>query len=110
MVGGHVEEGESFEEAAYRELLEETGQSLAPGALVLWESEKFAYADGHTGHYHVFTAQVGFNDSDIVVGEGRQIVFVDPFVVPSLDKSESCAYFVPKFLASQTYKSQIGAS
>ncbi len=109
MVGGHVEDGESFEEAAYRELLEETGQSLTLGTLALWESEEFTYADGHTGHYHVFTAQVSFNDNDIVVGEGRQIVFVDPAAVPSLDKSESCAHFVPKFLASQAYKSQIGA-
>ena len=36
MVGGHVEDGEDFEPAAYRELAEETGLELAPGTLRLW--------------------------------------------------------------------------
>lgn len=36
LVGGHVEEGEDYEPAAYRELEEETGVRLAPGALRLW--------------------------------------------------------------------------
>ena len=31
MVGGHVEDGEEFEPAAYRELEEETGLRMAPG-------------------------------------------------------------------------------
>ena len=39
-------------------------------------------------------------DADIVVGEGRQIVFVDPAAVPLLDTSESCTHFVTAFLAS----------
>ena len=39
MVGGHVEDGEAFEPAAYRELAEETGLALAPGTLQLWRDE-----------------------------------------------------------------------
>src|SRR4051812_49609084 len=38
LVGGHVEDGEDFETAAYRELAEETGVELT-GGLRLWRDE-----------------------------------------------------------------------
>src|SRR3954464_12208378 len=44
MVGGHVEDGEDFEPAAYRELEEETGVRLESG-LRLWREEWFRYSD-----------------------------------------------------------------
>ena len=49
MVGGHVEDGEDFEPAAYRELTEETGIVLPPGALQLWREDAYTYPDGHRG-------------------------------------------------------------
>jgi 8-oxo-dGTP diphosphatase len=107
MPGGHVEEGEQFEEAAYRELQEETGVVLEPGHLYLWRDEELPYdvAEGTLGRYHVYVARVdALTDADIVCGEGRQIVFVDPAVVPTLDLSQSTAYFVPQFLDSSTYR------
>ena len=103
MVGGHVEDGEDFEPAAYRELLEETGVALAPGALRLWRADEFTYPDGHHGSYQVFVAATDLTDGDIVVGEGRQIVFVDPAAVANLDLAGSSRYFVPDFLASREY-------
>lgn len=105
MVGGHVEEGEDFEPAAYREVAEETGLALPPGSLQLWRDEEFTYRDGHHGHYHVYAAPVAATDADIVVGEGRQIVFVDPATVTGLDLAESSRHFVPEFLASDLYRS-----
>jgi 8-oxo-dGTP pyrophosphatase MutT (NUDIX family) len=105
MVGGHVEEGEDFEPAAYRELTEETGLTLPAGSLQLWRDEEFTYRDGHHGHYHVYAAPVAATDADIVVGEGRQIVFVDPSSVTALDLAESSRHFVPEFLASDLYRS-----
>ena len=36
LVGGHLEPGEEFEPAAYRELAEETEIVVAPGGLRLW--------------------------------------------------------------------------
>ncbi|HEY6933890.1 MAG TPA: NUDIX hydrolase [Marmoricola sp.] len=104
MVGGHVEDGEDFEPAAYRELEEETGVRMAPGELELWCAETFTYSDGHGGPYHVYVAGVDLADEDIVVGEGRQIVFVDPDELPRLDLAESAAWFVPRFLQSRTYR------
>jgi len=103
MVGGHVEDGEDFEPAAYRELLEETGVALPPGALQLWRADEFTYPDGHHGSYQVFAAATDLTDADIVLGEGRQIVFVDPAAAAGLDLSGSSRYFVPDFLASPEY-------
>ena len=103
MVGGHVEDGEDFEPAAYRELEEETGVRL-DGGLRVWREEWFQYADqDEPFHYQVRVAATTLSDADIVVGEGRQIVFVRPDEIDGLDKSESCAHFVTAFLASQTY-------
>jgi len=105
MVGGHVEDGEDFEPAAYRELAEETGLVLPGGTLRLWRDAEFTYPDGLRGRYHVYAAPVDLTDADIVVGEGRQIVFVDPLVVPALDLAASSRHFLPEFLASDLYRS-----
>jgi 8-oxo-dGTP diphosphatase len=107
MVGGHVEDGEEFEPAAYRELAEETGVHLT-GGLRLWRDEDFRYSDQQVPfRYQVWVAPTTLTDADIVVGEGRQIVFVAPERIPDLDKAESCAYFTAELLASETYRSLV---
>ena len=104
MVGGHVEDGEEFEPAAYRELEEETGIRLQPGGLVLWRDEQHRWASGQEPrHYTVWVTGTRLSDDDIVVGEGRQIVFVPPARVAELDLSRSSAHFLPAFLASDEY-------
>ncbi len=104
MVGGHVEPGEDFETAVHRELLEETGVATGPDDLVLWQEVEFAYSDGYTGCYRVYAGRVDLTDEDIVLGEGRAIVFVDPAELGSLDLAESSAHFLPQFLASDLYR------
>jgi len=110
MVGGHVEDGEDFETAVYREVEEETGLVLPPGTLQLWQDAEFTYPDGHCGRYHVYAGSVSATDADIVVGEGRQIIFVDPATVASLDLASSSRHFVPEFLGSDLYRTMNGAS
>lgn len=109
MVGGHVEDGEEPEVAAYRELAEETGISLPDGALSLWTVADFTYPDGHAGRYWILVGQTELTDADIVVGEGRRIVFVDPATTGDLDLAPSTAHFLPQFLASAQYRSLGGA-
>ena len=104
MVGGHVEDGEEFEPAAYRELEEETGVRLPPGGLRLWRPEQFGYVGADApNRYTLWVAPTTLTDADIVVGEGRQIVFVRPEALGGLALSESAAHFLPAFLKSPVY-------
>src|SRR3954454_22836225 len=107
LVGGHVEDGEDFETAAYRELAEETGVELT-GGLRLWRGEAFRYSDMEVpAQYQVWVPPTTLTDADIVVGEGRQIVFVPPERVAGLDRSESCAHFTAELLGSDIYRSLV---
>jgi 8-oxo-dGTP pyrophosphatase MutT (NUDIX family) len=104
MVGGHVEDGEDYDSAMRREILEETGIEMAAEDLALWLATGFDYSDGLHSDYRVYAGRVDLTDDDIVLGEGRAIVFVDPDETPALDKAESCAYFLPLFLSSDLYR------
>ncbi|WP_405431919.1 NUDIX hydrolase [Micromonospora sp. NBC_00617] len=74
--GGHVEPGESPEQAAHRELLEETG--LTAGELhLLWSGPRPYEADfPHTVTVHVFHGATTARQEDVVLGEGQAMVFV----------------------------------
>ena len=106
LVGGHVEDGEDAEAGAYRELLEETGVRLAPGTLLPWGAiEVFHEAYGSDDRMHVYAARTELTDADIVCGEGRQIVFVEPVAARGLDLTASASIVVPGFLDSELYAS-----
>lgn len=104
MVGGHVEPGEDFDSAVHRELEEETGVVVPPDGLELWHEGAFEYSDGFRGSYRVYAGAVDLSDDDIVVGEGRAIVFVETAHMGGLDMAESCEHFLRLFLASDTYR------
>ncbi|WP_183094904.1 NUDIX domain-containing protein [Nocardioides stalactiti] len=105
-VGGHVDEGEDPETAAYRELLEETGLRVEPPLLELWgEFSVFHEAYDSFDDAFVFTAATTATDADVVVGEGRQIVFVDPAQVGDLPLTASATQILPEFLLSERYRS-----
>lgn len=74
--GGHVEPGESPEEAARRELLEETGLT-ADELHPLWSGPR-PYEAGfpHTVTVHVFCGTTTARQENVVLGEGRAMVFV----------------------------------
>lgn len=109
LVGGHVEDGEEFEPAAYRELEEETGLALPPGSLRLFrELEVFHEAYGSLDTTQVWYAAVDLTDDDVVVGEGRRIVFVEPDRARALDLTVSATTAVPEFLDSPEYRRLVG--
>jgi 8-oxo-dGTP pyrophosphatase MutT (NUDIX family) len=106
LVGGHVDEGEDPEAGAYRELLEETGVRLGPGTLRPWRAiEVFHEAYGSVDRMHIFAAATDLTDAEIVCGEGRQIVFVEPTAARALDLTASASIAVPGFLDSSLYAS-----
>jgi len=103
--GGHVEPGEDFETAAYRELEEETGVRLAPGSLELFGEFVVDHRHSH-GTWdvnQVFTAATHLTDADIECHEGRRIVFVEPGVARGLDLTSAASDIVPAFLDSPTH-------
>jgi len=108
IVGGHVEPGEEWEAALHRELREETGIDV--DGLELWFDEVVQHSpkvSTHLAdHWKIWAAQVDLTDDDITLGEGRQIVFVDPATIleGSLDMSRGADYVLPRFLESDAYR------
>lgn len=104
--GGHLDDDEDPASGAARELAEETGVHLPPERLALWDDvEVFHEAYGSVDRMWVYAARVDLTDADIVVGEGRRIVFVDPAAVLDLDLTASARVTVPTFLDSALYAS-----
>lgn len=83
--GGHVEPGETFAQAAPRELEEETGLRI-PGGLTFWREFVVDHraAHGTWDQMQVFTATADLVDADVDCREGRQFLFVDPAVARKL--------------------------
>jgi 8-oxo-dGTP diphosphatase len=101
--GGGVEDGETFEAAAYRELAEETGVRL-DGELQLFDEFLCPCGDRGDVPVAVYAAAVDLTDEDIECHEGRQMVFVEPNRALELDLTASAALALPAFLESDLYR------
>ncbi|MGC4111749.1 MAG: NUDIX hydrolase [Nocardioides sp.] len=107
LVGGGVEAGETDEQAAVRELAEETevtGIDLTP-------VETFRYHCGECSEWHdvaLFLALTDLTDDDVVCHEGRQIVFVDPRTVHTLRWNRALACVLPKVAGHPAYVERFG--
>ena len=103
--GGGVEPGETWEEAAYRELEEETGIALDGGLELFGEyTVRHAHRDADDS-FCLFFAATDRSDDEIDCREGRQIVFVDPATARGLDLTAAAAKALPAFLDSDRYRS-----
>jgi 8-oxo-dGTP diphosphatase len=105
LVGGHLDPGEEFEAAAYRELAEETEIVLAPPDLTLWQVFDVDHTEayGTIDRMAVYVAGTDLDDADVVCHEGRRIVFVDPSSVLDLALTKAAAVIMPAPLASDLY-------
>jgi len=96
--GGHLDPGELPLDAAVREVEEETGLVVAAADLL----DCGTHDAGH-GPATTYVAATTATDDDVVVGEGRRIVFVDPDHVADLPLTASAAAFLPGFLSGAVY-------
>jgi 8-oxo-dGTP diphosphatase len=108
LVGGHVEDGEGWDEALARELHEETGLRAEVLDLELWFDEVVQHSPKRSSHladhWRIWVGRAGITDDDIELGEGRQIVFVDPGTLARLELAPAASYLLPKLLESDAYK------
>lgn len=101
--GGGIEPGETPEEAARRELREETG--LTAGELrPLWTGPR-PYEEGftHTVTVHVFRGATDARQEDVVCGEGRAMVFVPRDEVLDRELAVSTAFVLPLHLKAPSH-------
>jgi 8-oxo-dGTP pyrophosphatase MutT (NUDIX family) len=106
-VGGGIDDGESDEEGALRELEEETGLSgIDLDSLGVVAFYCTGCAEKH--EMALFSALTDLTDADVVCQEGRQIVFVDPATVHTLDWNRALVVALPLVLGSEAYADRFG--
>lgn len=102
--GGGVEEGETYEQAACRELEEETGVRLQAGTLgLLGGFTFFSEPCGEDDRFELYVGQTDLVDGEVECHEGRQMVFVDPSTMPGLQLTASATVALPVLLDSGLY-------
>lgn len=72
LVGGHIETGETAEQAAARELDEEVGLRIS---LCLWKRYDYEYAPNVIVDQHIFVGKVDSETPAMILGEGQATNF-----------------------------------
>ena len=98
--GGGLEEGEDCRAAAVRELAEETGLVVEADRLESLGVTRFdSETCGDVDEFELFAVRLDITDDDVVCGEGRQMVFVDPATWHRLDLHQAAKLSLPRVMA-----------
>lgn len=109
--GGGIEPGESPEQAAHRELFEETGLRIEGALALFWAGLRpSASGSGALADWHFYYASTTARQEDVVLGEGDAMLFTPRERIAALDLGVSARFIVPRFLASEEYQRLLAAS
>jgi 8-oxo-dGTP diphosphatase len=103
--GGGIEPGEEPEEAARRELLEETGL-LVDGDLALYWTGMLQSTSVTPGlvEWYLYCAATSARQEDVILGEGEAMEFIAPADALALDLGPTARMLLPEFLAGPIYQ------
>lgn len=101
--GGSIEDMESPAEAAERELFEETGLKIASLALFWHGRQRFDGPHDVVTEWYVYCGRTEARQEDVVVGEGRRMIFTSPFEIAGLPLVKNARHFLNLFLRAESY-------
>jgi 8-oxo-dGTP diphosphatase len=101
--GGAIEAGEEPEEAARRELLEETGLTVSELTSYGVYYRPSVIHPENTVEIHAYWGATDATQDDVVLGEGQAMVFLTPNQAVERDLGVTAVILLPKFLASDEY-------
>lgn len=97
--GGGIEPGETPEEAARRELEEETGLKADGTLQLFWQGLQPVFASpGAYRQWHVYALSTEARQEEIVLGEGQAMVFTQPDAIFDLDLTPQARELIERFL------------
>jgi 8-oxo-dGTP pyrophosphatase MutT (NUDIX family) len=77
LFGGHLEEGESPQQAVKRELVEETSLDVKKISLEKLSDKIIHYADGPSRHFYYFRGYIDASEFEVYEGDGAEVYNLD---------------------------------